>query len=151
LPAKLPPRGEPENEGQEASAALLAACATACGISAGYVFSRREQRLRLLASHPAPPRGIGKPEKVLFGPCEVLCAAAASWREPRPVAGLELPAEERAALARFAADWAIGGVDGEGRLAILLLFAGGAGQPGAQQLGAVQRDLLQRLADRLAA
>ncbi len=127
------------DQAELAERALLA-CEQALELETGYLFGRRQDQLRLLAS-------LGKVDgKVLFGPSEALCQAAATWREAKVVASLALPTEERQALRRCSAKWAFGGVDArDGRLVVLLLLG-----EGRVELGAVQRDLVQALADRVA-
>lgn len=123
----------------ELAAKVLQACEQALEIEKGYLFARRQDQLRLLAS-------LAKVDgKTLFGPCRNLCEAAAGFREPKEVAAIALPTQEGQALRRFGCQWAVAGVDKrDGRAVVLLLLGGGPG------LGAVQRDLVQVLADRLA-
>lgn len=129
----------------------LRACEQALEIDQGFVFGRRQDQLRLLAS-------LERTEgKILLGPAPTLAATAPRWRETREIATLALPPEERQALRRFGARWAAAGVDPrDDRMVVLLLLSDGRGaslSSGSNQrslLNAVQRDLVQMLADRLA-
>ena len=122
---------------RELAEKALAACEQALGAGPFFVFGRRSEQLRLLAARPEMDG------KNLLGPCPALCEAAAAWREPKELSSLPLPAEERQVLRRFGGRWLVGGVDQRKQLTALLLL-------GELELDAVQRDLLQLLADRLA-
>ena len=138
----------------------LRACEQALEIDQGWLFGRRQDQLRLLAS-------LERTEgKILLGPVPTLMATAPRWRETREIATLALPPEERQALRRFGARWAAAGLDPrDDRMVVLLLLSDGRGgslssgsnqhslSSGSNQrslLSAVQRDLVQMLADRLA-
>lgn len=142
-----------ENAKDEAEMAdkALRACEQGLEIDQGWLFGRRQDQLRLLAS-------LERTEgKILLGPVPTLAASAPRWRETREIATLALPPEERQALRRFGARWAAAGVDPrDDRMVVLLLLSDGRGgslSSGSNQrspLSAVQRDLVQMLADRLA-
>jgi hypothetical protein len=134
-------RGERAETGageRELAGKALAACEQSLGPGPFFIFARRSAQLRLLASLPAMDG------KNLLGACPALCEAAPGWREPRELAALPLPAEERQALRRFGGRWLVAGVEPRGQRLVTLLLLG------ELELDAVQRDLLQLLADRLA-